>query len=109
MNASPGPGTPAAPRPCYTESGAHYFVKEPDGVFVCQICGDVKGSTRHAPVAVVPGRGAADDNPLPCPACGGDVYLQLGGRRNGELRCKDCDERLVVVPGPGTPACFTGP
>jgi len=29
-------------RRCWSESGAHFFAKESDGVWVCQICGDVR-------------------------------------------------------------------
>ena len=29
-------------RRCWTESGGHFFVKESDGVWMCQICGDVR-------------------------------------------------------------------
>jgi hypothetical protein len=44
------------PERCWTESGEHYFAKESDGVWVCQICGDARQLGKRAAVA---GRDAA--------------------------------------------------
>ena len=38
MGATSQPGV----RACWTQSGAHFFVKESDGVWVCQVCGEVR-------------------------------------------------------------------